>query len=400
VTIKIIQILHHSPSWVSANLDDDIFDGWHVRTAKALQNLHIKNCQIECWLPEKSKHKEWQQEKNGITYRLFPSFPITYGREISRSLINALKQEKNNPILIHMHGVFNYTTYLISSLFHQIPVIVQHHGDCPPLNLLQRRNIYYSILPFLEVEHFFICKNALRNVDNFFCLTKTLQKSLEYLEIKNKSVIQGMGVDFNQFTPGDKLEARQKLNLPANAKILLYIGKLDRYKGSDKVINVYRKIKEKYNAVLLVIGASSTDTFYNEAVKTGTVIFPRQPHDALQNYYRAADIFILPGSDQFNLWGGIGISTIEALACNVPVITGTLHHFPGDHRKLGFDAFNDKEIINGIDYIFSNPNQFVSCRTTAEKYYNWTYIANNTFNTYQRLFNKYHGVSLDKEHGN
>ncbi|MCX8015418.1 MAG: hypothetical protein N2748_05305, partial [candidate division WOR-3 bacterium] len=56
--IKIIHILHHSPSWTSTNIEDDLFDGWQVRTAKAIQNLKINNCQIECWLPEKSYKKE------------------------------------------------------------------------------------------------------------------------------------------------------------------------------------------------------------------------------------------------------------------------------------------------------------------------------------------------------
>ena len=83
MSLKIIQILHHSPSWKSANLEDDIFDGWHVRTAKAIQQLGIKNCKIECWLPERTYSQEWQTEKDGITYRVFPSFAFNYGREIS-----------------------------------------------------------------------------------------------------------------------------------------------------------------------------------------------------------------------------------------------------------------------------------------------------------------------------
>jgi glycosyltransferase involved in cell wall biosynthesis len=395
VSLKIIHILHHSPSWTSKNLDEDIFDGWHVRTAKAIQRLGIKDCKIECWLPEKIYPKQWQTEKDDIIYQTFPSHAINYGREISWSLMNAIKSESKNPILIHIHGIFNYTTYLISELFQDLPIVVQHHGDCPPLNLLQRRPLLYSILPLLQLEHFFFSK-SLHNIDYFFCLTKSAQQSLHYLGIKDKSSIQGMGINFTEFTPTEKDKVRKSLNLPIETKILLYIGRLDRYKGSDKLITAYQKSKYKYDLCLVIVGAKESDEYYQQAIQSGAFISPRQSHKNLVKFYQAADIFVLPGSEQYNQWGGIGVNTIESLACNTPVITGTLTHFPQSINKIGVLASKSPDIISAVEYILKNYTEFSGCREIAQKYYDWQIIANNTYNIYEKLFRMYYNIKLEK----
>lgn len=393
--IKIIQILNHSASWKSNNLEDDIFDGWHVRTAKAIQKSRIKDTQIECWIPEKTYSRETQIEKDGIIYKTFPSKSIGYGREISWSMINAIRDESKSSILLHLHGIFNYTTYLIASRFSHLPVVAQHHGDCPPLNLLQRRTSLYFMLPLLELEHSFITK-SISSIDYFFCLSETIQQSLRYLSIKNKSSIQGMGVNFEEFITGKKIEARKALNLPIESKILLFIGQLDRYKGSDKLIEAYQILKNKYNLSLVIVGASELDEYYKRAIRCGAIIFPRQPHKNLQQFYQSADIFVMPGSMQYNHWGGIGINTIESLACNAPVITGTLSHFPQSIDKIGVLASKSSDIISAVEYILKNNKNFNTCREIARTYYDWQIIANITFLTYKRLFKKYYNITLEK----
>jgi glycosyltransferase involved in cell wall biosynthesis len=395
VSLKIIQILHHSPSWTSTNVENDIFDGWHVRTAKAIQKLSMKNCQIECWLPEKTYRKEERFEKDGLIYRIFPSFPINYGREISLSMLKAIKQASSIPVLLHIHGIFNYTTYLIAKRFGYLPIVAQHHGDCPPLNLLQRRNLLYIILPLLQIEQSIFCK-VLNNIDYFFCLTKTCQQSLNYLGIKNKSQMQGMGVDFNIFSPGSKDKARRKLNLPLDTKIMLQVGKLNRYKGGDRLIKVFKNLKEKYNIICIAVGASSSDELFNQAKESGMIIFSRQPHDNLNLFYRAADVYVYPGNKVHDKWSGIGISTIEAIGCNLPVVSPTLIHFPDDNRKIGFCTDNTEEIVKYVEYIFQHPEQYKNIREHARQYYDWQNISDQTYKIYQQLFEKYYKVKLEK----
>jgi D-inositol-3-phosphate glycosyltransferase len=205
-----------------------------------------------------------------------------------------------------------------------------------------------------------------------------------------------MGVNFEEFIPGKKIEARKALNLPIESKILLFIGKLDRYKGSDKLIEAYQILKNKYNLSLVIVGASELDEYYKRAIRCGVIIFPRQPHKNLQQFYQSADIFILPGSKQYNRWGGIGINTIEALACNIPVITGTLNNFPVSSTQVGILANNVSDIINATEFILKNPDKFNKCRDLAQKYFDWKPIIDNTYQIYKDLFNKYYDIKLVK----
>jgi glycosyltransferase involved in cell wall biosynthesis len=391
---KIIQILHHSPSWTSQNLREDIYHGWHVQTARAIQKLEIKDCQIECWLPEKTCHKQYWETKDDITFRVFPSKILSYGREFSPALIKALKQESRQPVAIHIHGIFNYLTYTIAHNCKSMPIIAQHHGDCPPLSLLARRKLLYSVLPLLVLENYLIC-NTLRNIDHFFCLTDACRQSLRRFGLADKSSIQTMGVDFNQFVPAHKMQARTMLGLPQDKKIMLYIGRLDQYKASDKFIHAFNKIKNIVQIESVIVGTQESDQYYDLARKSGCKIISRQAHDRLKQYYQAADLLVLPGSDQYNQWGGIGVNVIESLACNTPVVSGTLGHFPEDSSQIGILAAQADQIVDGVKYILNNPAQFSRCRESAQKHYAWKTIAQNTFAIYERLFLEYYNQNLE-----
>ncbi|MCX7786012.1 MAG: glycosyltransferase family 4 protein [candidate division WOR-3 bacterium] len=392
--IKVIQMLHCSPSWVSANLDENIFDGWQTRTAKALQRLNISQLQIESWIIEKRYRKSVVFEKDGLIYRIFPSLPLTYGREISFEMIKALKTESRSPIILHIHGLFNWTTYLLAGLFPRLPIVVQHHGDCPPIYLLPRRQRLFLILPFLLLEEM-VMRNLIRRIDYIFCLTKATQRILELLGIRNRCLVQGMGVDFNIFTPDSKFSARKKLNLSLDKKIILYIGKAYTYKGCDQVILAYQKLKEKYSIELVMVGVSKSDELYQSAINAGAKVFPRvDPYDLI-DFYRSADAFVLPGSKIFNRWGGIGVSTIESLACNVPVVSGTLIHFPERIAGIGIFAESLEQTIKGLEYILTNPQQFYRCREYAQQYYDWNVIMGTTLEVYKNLLYKYYKIKLD-----
>ncbi|MCS7258141.1 MAG: glycosyltransferase family 4 protein [candidate division WOR-3 bacterium] len=394
--IKIIHILHHSPSWTSKFVIDDVFDGWHVRTVKALQKEINFDCELEIWTLEKQLSRQIEFKIDDIVYRIFPSEFLNYGREISRSLISQLQKERENYLILHLHGIFNYHTYLISQLFGQLPIVAQHHGDAPPLYLLERRTLLLTVLPVLLTENFIMLR-SLNNIDYFFCLTQSCINALKNLGIKSQMKTQTMGVDFNKFFYFPKSEAKQKLKIPVHERILLYVGRLTKYKGADKLINAFCQLKSESNIKCIVIGADKNDPYYLDAQKVGIKILSRIEHEALVSYYQAADIFILPGSSSFNKWGGIGVATIEALATNTPVISGTLKHFPEDYHKLGICTYKPHLIATGVKQILSNPQAYNECRTLAQKYYDWKHIAQSTILVYNELLKKYYKLNINKQ---
>jgi glycosyltransferase involved in cell wall biosynthesis len=388
--MKVIQILAHSPSWITKNIEEDIYDGWHVRTTKAIQKL-TDEFELECFLPEKTFRKPFWGKRDGIFYKVFPSTSFTYGREISFPLIREIKKLQEEKTILHIHGLHNYLTYTICQIFRKMPIIIQHHGDCPPLNLLERRKV---LMPFISILGFeqIIMNYTLKFVDQFFVLTNREGQALLKIVKPEKITIQGMGVDFTHFYPRDKNEAKKRLNLPISEgqKILLYVGKLQRYKGCDVIIDAFDELRNKYNILLLLVGGSGSDPLYSQAKANGATIVARQPNELMPFFYSAADVTLLPITKALS-WRGIGISIIESLACNTPVVAGTLKSFLGKISQVGFVATTKKEVIDGVEFIFRNPEKLANCRTEAQKYFDWSIIAQNTISIYHRLVKEYYG---------
>jgi glycosyltransferase involved in cell wall biosynthesis len=388
--MKILQILTHSPSWITKNIEEDIYDGWQVRTAKAIQKI-TNEYELECWLPEKTCKKTIAENRDGINYKIFPSNPISYGREISQPLIQEIKKIQEKQIIIHIHGLHNYLTYKISRIFRNLPIIVQHHGDCPPLNLIERRKVLLPLIPLLAFEQVMM-NNSLKFVDQFFVLTEQEKQVLSKIVIPEKVKIQGMGVDFNLFMPNDKHKAKRQLNLTISEekKILLYVGKLQKYKGCKLVIDAFDKLKAKYDVQLLLVGAGKNDPLFSYAKAKGAIIIQRQPNELMPIYYQAADLTLLPIAKALK-WRGVGVSIVESLACNTPVVAGNLKNFPWDIAKIGFVATNLNQVIEGTELILKNPVKFSNCRLEAQKYFDWSIIAQNTIAIYHKLIKEYYG---------
>lgn len=402
--LKIINILTHSSSWVTKNIEEDIYDGWQVRTAKAVKKIY-EDFDFLCVLPEKNVRRIITEQKDGITYQVFPSRAISYGREISSSLINAIKEMTSESdagnfrpkrskakIILHLHGLHNYFTYTLCSIFRSLPIVIQHHGDCPPFDLIARRKRLLFFSPLLGLEQL-IMNWTLPCADYFFVLTKKEQKRLVKIVKPEKVKVQGMGVDFGKFSPINKEAARKRLNLPfqVNDKILLYVGKLQKYKGCDIVLSVKRELSKRHPIQLLLVGGSESDELYSLAKANQAIIFSRQPPELMPIFYSAADMTILPGTKSLVDWGGVGVSVIESLACGTPVVAGTLKNFWGRIEEVGVKARTEKEIVAGIEFIIRHPQKFLNCRHEAQRYYDWQVIAQNTIAVYQQLAKRYYG---------
>src|SRR5437899_4909975 len=71
-------------------------------------------------------------------------------------------------------------------------------------------------------------------------------------------VVVPTGVDLDRFRPGDREAARRGLGPPADAPICLYVGRLDREKSVERIIEAFASIAEAVSgARLLLVGQGS-----------------------------------------------------------------------------------------------------------------------------------------------
>ena len=132
------------------------------------------------------------------------------------------------------------------------------------------------------------------------------------------------GVDHSIFNPACKSEARRLLNL-SEQKTLLFVGRIQPLKGVDLAISTLAELEDK-DARLILIGSSSgmegpseqrrITKMVKELGLTNRVLFVEpQPHEKLVNWYRAADVLLMPSRSE-----SFGLVALEAAACGLPVV--------------------------------------------------------------------------------
>ena len=133
-----------------------------------------------------------------------------------------------------------------------------------------------------------------------------------------------LGVDLDQFTPGDQAAARARLGIPQDERMLLAIGRIEPLKGLDILIRALAQLNERQPAVLTIIGGddrASADITKLRAlaqelgVADAVHFLGSRPHEALPDFYRAADVVVVP-----SFYESFGLVAVEAMACGVPVV--------------------------------------------------------------------------------
>ena len=134
------------------------------------------------------------------------------------------------------------------------------------------------------------------------------------------------GVDHRLFSPGDRAEARARLGHPGR-RVLLFVGRIQPLKGLDVAVQALAEIDD---AVLWAVGGPSGPDGPGELDRVRTLaadlgvahrllILPPRPHHELVDYYRAADVCLVPSRTE-----SFGLVALEAAACGTPVVAASV----------------------------------------------------------------------------
>ena len=174
-------------------------------------------------------------------------------------------------------------------------------------------------------------------------------------------------VDTTLFCPVDdqqKINLRQKLDLPPTAKIAVYTGRLVSYKGLPLLLRVWQDIQRNHNNVCLVlVGTGGLDIHNCEAELKAYVEandLQQSVHftGSVQNvpeYLQASDIFVFPTEND-----AFPSSLVEAMTCRLPVITtpvGAIKTIVTDQDNgLVVQPSDFQQLYEALDTLLTNPN--------------------------------------------
>jgi D-inositol-3-phosphate glycosyltransferase len=134
------------------------------------------------------------------------------------------------------------------------------------------------------------------------------------------------GVDTDLFTPGDRAEARRRLDLDGRP-LLLWVGRIAPIKGLDTLLDAVARLSGSGQDMRLLVVGGDADEPTNghetslrrriERLGLGDSVrfVGPQPQSVLPLYYAAADVTVLP-----SYYESFGMVALEAMACGSPVI--------------------------------------------------------------------------------
>jgi len=133
------------------------------------------------------------------------------------------------------------------------------------------------------------------------------------------------GVNLDLFQPVDKEEARQKLGLRDDDRILLFVGRLEPLKGVDILLGAAAQLESETDCFVLVIGGDSSAREGEMAhlrhlaaelgISDRVNFLGAVDHEKLPLFYSAADVCVVP-----SFYESFGLVALEAMACGTPVV--------------------------------------------------------------------------------
>jgi D-inositol-3-phosphate glycosyltransferase len=204
------------------------------------------------------------------------------------------------------------------------------------------------------------------------------------------------GVDLGLFQSMDKEEVHRELGLPEYSKILLFVGRIEPFKGIDVILRTLACLGRKKHLHLLIVGGDADsdgelDRLRSLATELGieemVTFWGAVEHERIPLLYNAADICVIASYHE-----SFGLVALEALASGTPVVaprvgglstiisdgeTGYLidNRSVGDFTRHLERLLDDDELLQRMGH---------AARPSVMKYA-WPLVARQVLNIYEEL---------------
>jgi len=205
-------------------------------------------------------------------------------------------------------------------------------------------------------------KIAFRKAKKIIVLTKFLKQGIAASGIdEEKIIIAADAVDLDEFKINlSKNEARLKLSLPADKKIIAYAGNFSfhDWKGVDILLE---SLKYLPGVVCLLIGGEPAEKaeIKSRFAAENIIITGRKEHKEIPAYLRAADALILPNKkgNQTSAFYTSPLKLFEYMASERPIVASDLpsiREVLNDSNAILVEADNAELLAAGISRVLEN----------------------------------------------
>lgn len=231
-------------------------------------------------------------------------------------------------------------------------------------------------------------------VDTDFIRNQLLQSGMLIAgsESKISTVPLGVSDDFSKTTGIIGLNSLHQYSLNHDS-FILSIGTLEPRKNYERLVKAYLQLPKEVAAEfpLVICGARGwkygplLDLVNSVVTPYRVIITEHVPQTTMVSLMRNCRVFVYP-----SLYEGFGLPILEAMKCEVPVITsefGSMAEVAGEAALL-IDPRSIKSISNGLMQMLDSKglrDKFVSRARSHSLKFTWRETANKTFEIYQKI---------------
>lgn len=269
--------------------------------------------------------KKWDLKRTEIIIEKYNPFTLPFKlREFCK------KNEISR--IINVGNYLGGIPSLLASAFTKTDYIVSINGD--PFNF-DRLKFYVDWLLLFPIINFsnktiFVSRYALKDAKNFYPEEKLFELSAP--------------IDTDLFKKKSKSLSRKKLKIKKSDKVLIYVGRISKAKGSEILSDL---IKMNPDKKFLLIGKIMDKEFPKDS--KNVLHFSNINNEKLPEYYSTADLCLF-----FSKREGFGIAPREAMSCELPILLSNIRAFK--HIKPAIKIpFNARKIQEEIENFFKLP---------------------------------------------
>ena len=309
----------------------------------------------------------------------------------SPALRRFLRAELGRFDLVHVHSLWLYPNIaaMQAARRHGVPYIVRPAGSLEPWALgysAWKKRLYLGLIE----------RRILNKAAGIHAVSEQEAENIRKLGFKPPVIVVSNGIDAAAYPlEADKKTLRRELDLPEEAFVLLFLGRIHPVKNPSFLLQVFRKVHIDHPEALLLI-AGPDDHPYARQIKIEAHTLDIEPFcrfigevraEDRTRFYGAADVFLLPSFSE-----NFAVAVLEALAAGLPVVVS--QHTPwseAEDVRAGFWLpLEESAFTSALHTLIENEplrREMSANALVLAQRYDWESVAQKMMNEYVRLQN-------------
>jgi glycosyltransferase involved in cell wall biosynthesis/SAM-dependent methyltransferase len=294
--------------------------------------------------------------------------------------------------IVHIHGLYRFHGLAAAVIARNggVPYVIQAHGSLDPWHRSQKRHAK-------DLYHAVIEDRIIGGAGAMLCTSRHEQRSIRALGYAVPTEVIPVGIDVLALRQAAKGDSSVMSNIPADAQVVSYLGRISAKKGVPLLVDAFRRIAGPFPRAHLVIAGPDDEGIGRRlaSLVVKSELADRVSFlgvlDACEKAWllQRSSAFVLPSADE-----SFGVAVAEAMAVGCPVVVspGVAIHDAISSAKAGLIADRlPSGIADAVAEILGNPARGAAMgeagRRLVDEQFSWSTVAARTEALYESVLN-------------